>query len=157
MTNPYLAAYEAALESLPLKQRHAFQRLMHQHGLQADDPIIVGPVFTHMLLNRTSTVLTRLEAASDSGWVSAGRFILKTFSDVSKKGVTIGVFFAVICVFLLVGTGYTVHQLDVAEEHSRVCVAESLFMNAIERYAVLHGSASLASIFEGRGPAGCGS
>lgn len=155
MKNRYLQAYTAALESIPEKQRLALASLINAHGLHPDDPMIVGVVFTHMLVNRTQAVLTRLESASDPKQIDVGISVLRTFSAISGRFNVVVALCLSLCVSFSALIAYTVHFADGMEEHSRICVGESLFMQDFERYASSHSYATLAQWLNGQSPKGC--
>lgn len=157
MKDQYFEAYESALQSLPEKQRAALVKLVTSHGLRPDDPTLVGPVFTHMLLGRVDAVLNAFESATDPKRFNYSLWVLRTLASVLNKSKSLGPILAIIAILSSIGVGYTVYRTDHWQEHSRVCAAEIKYIGHLIKNARQSGRAATSHWIEQQNNDDCGS
>lgn len=155
MKDQYFAAYEAALQSLPEKQRCAFAKLMNAHGLRPDDPMIVGSVLTHMLLGRVGAVLNKLESATDPERHTYSVWALRTVGSILHELKSLPLVVAGVSILCSTGVAYTVHRADRFEEHDRVCVAAALSVERFRKQFIDHRYPELERELRGKAPSVC--
>lgn len=133
--NSWTDLFQEALETLPSEQRAKFLKFMFSHGLKPDDPSIVCVLLMYMLVRRMTTQLKDIERAVDPHASKTGLAVISMFSQIGRRSIYLTYALATVILLVSSGVGWTVHHIDSAAEHSRLCADEAIWTIQLVDYA----------------------